>query len=190
MRPRPRGPRDRARWQPKWLVRGSRATVPLPGLPCRGPRGSAVAATASRLPRPCRPRADSDFPERTIVTYDPRGAGRSPRADGVTGVTPDEHAQALARSRACAWAQSGGRRKGRPCRDRAFQSQSCLADGRGTAADRQRHRLWAPAPLRRPRVRASWRPGAARPSQGVPSIAALRAFRSGAPKTSRLRVAM
>ena len=25
------------------------------------------------------------FPDRTVVTYDPRGVGRSPRADGVTG---------------------------------------------------------------------------------------------------------
>ena len=32
------------------------------------------------------------FPDRTVVTYDPRGVGRSPRADGVTGATPDEHA--------------------------------------------------------------------------------------------------
>jgi pimeloyl-ACP methyl ester carboxylesterase len=37
------------------------------------------------------------FPERTVVTYDPRGVGRSPRADGVTGATPDEHAEDLYR---------------------------------------------------------------------------------------------
>ena len=35
------------------------------------------------------------FPDRTVVTYDPRGVGRSPRADGVTGATPDEHAADL-----------------------------------------------------------------------------------------------
>jgi pimeloyl-ACP methyl ester carboxylesterase len=35
------------------------------------------------------------FPDRTVVTYDPRGVGRSPRADGVTGATPDEHAEDL-----------------------------------------------------------------------------------------------
>ena len=37
------------------------------------------------------------FPERTVVTYDPRGVGRSPRADGVTAATPDEHAEDLHR---------------------------------------------------------------------------------------------
>src|SRR6476646_12143709 len=37
------------------------------------------------------------FPDRTVVTYDPRGVGRSPRADGVTGATPDEHAEDLHR---------------------------------------------------------------------------------------------
>jgi pimeloyl-ACP methyl ester carboxylesterase len=37
------------------------------------------------------------FPERTVVTYDPRGVGRSRRADGVTGATPDEHAEDLHR---------------------------------------------------------------------------------------------
>src|SRR5438067_8543220 len=37
------------------------------------------------------------FPDRTVVTYDPRGVARSPRADGVTGATPDEHAEDLHR---------------------------------------------------------------------------------------------
>ncbi len=37
------------------------------------------------------------FADRTVVTYDPRGVGRSPRADGVTGATPDEHAEDLHR---------------------------------------------------------------------------------------------
>ena len=37
------------------------------------------------------------FPDRTVVTYDPRGVGRSPQADGVTGATPDEHAEDLHR---------------------------------------------------------------------------------------------
>jgi pimeloyl-ACP methyl ester carboxylesterase len=35
------------------------------------------------------------FPDRTVVTYDPRGVGRSPRADGGTAATPDEHAEDL-----------------------------------------------------------------------------------------------
>jgi pimeloyl-ACP methyl ester carboxylesterase len=37
------------------------------------------------------------FPDRMVVTYDPRGVGRSPRADGVTAGTPEEHAQDLHR---------------------------------------------------------------------------------------------
>ena len=37
------------------------------------------------------------FPDRTVVTYDPRGVGRSPRTDGVTAATPDEHAEDLQR---------------------------------------------------------------------------------------------
>jgi pimeloyl-ACP methyl ester carboxylesterase len=37
------------------------------------------------------------FPDRTVVTYDPRGVGRSSRADGVTGATPEEHAEDLHR---------------------------------------------------------------------------------------------
>jgi pimeloyl-ACP methyl ester carboxylesterase len=37
------------------------------------------------------------FPDRTVVTYDPRGVGRSPRADGVTAAMPEEHAEDLHR---------------------------------------------------------------------------------------------
>jgi pimeloyl-ACP methyl ester carboxylesterase len=37
------------------------------------------------------------FQDRAVVTYDPRGVGRSPRADGVTAATPDEHAEDLHR---------------------------------------------------------------------------------------------
>jgi pimeloyl-ACP methyl ester carboxylesterase len=37
------------------------------------------------------------FPDRAVVTYDPRGVGRSPRIDGVTGAMPDEHAEDLYR---------------------------------------------------------------------------------------------
>jgi len=37
------------------------------------------------------------FADRTVVTYDPRGVGRSPRADGVTSATPDQHAEDLHR---------------------------------------------------------------------------------------------
>jgi pimeloyl-ACP methyl ester carboxylesterase len=37
------------------------------------------------------------FPDRTVVTYDPRGVGRSPRTDGLTAATPDEHAEDLHR---------------------------------------------------------------------------------------------
>jgi pimeloyl-ACP methyl ester carboxylesterase len=37
------------------------------------------------------------FPDRTVVTYDPRGVARSPRVDGLTAATPDEHAEDLHR---------------------------------------------------------------------------------------------
>jgi pimeloyl-ACP methyl ester carboxylesterase len=39
----------------------------------------------------------AEFPDRMVVTYDPRGVGRSPRADGVTAAMPDEHAEDLRR---------------------------------------------------------------------------------------------
>src|SRR5919107_2814686 len=37
------------------------------------------------------------FPERTVVTYDPRGAERSRRTDGAAESTPEEHADDLSR---------------------------------------------------------------------------------------------
>ena len=37
------------------------------------------------------------FTDRTVVTYDPRGAGRSKRTDGALETTPDEHADDLHR---------------------------------------------------------------------------------------------
>jgi pimeloyl-ACP methyl ester carboxylesterase len=37
------------------------------------------------------------FGDRTAVTYDPRGVGRSPRADGQSAATPEEHAEDLHR---------------------------------------------------------------------------------------------
>jgi pimeloyl-ACP methyl ester carboxylesterase len=37
------------------------------------------------------------FPDRTVVTYDPRGASRSRRTDGASQTTPDEHADDLHR---------------------------------------------------------------------------------------------
>jgi pimeloyl-ACP methyl ester carboxylesterase len=37
------------------------------------------------------------FTDRTVVTYDPRGSGRSPRTDGALVTTPEEHADDLHR---------------------------------------------------------------------------------------------
>lgn len=37
----------------------------------------------------------SHFSDRRVVTYDPRGVGRSPRIDGITAAKPDEHAEDL-----------------------------------------------------------------------------------------------
>ncbi len=39
----------------------------------------------------------SHFTDRTVVTYDPRGADRSRRTDGAAETTPDEHADDLSR---------------------------------------------------------------------------------------------
>jgi pimeloyl-ACP methyl ester carboxylesterase len=39
----------------------------------------------------------SHFTDRTVVTYDPRGADRSRRTDGAAETTPDEHADDLHR---------------------------------------------------------------------------------------------
>ncbi|QGZ52694.1 alpha/beta fold hydrolase [Streptomyces sp. QHH-9511] len=39
----------------------------------------------------------SHFTDRTVVTYDPRGVGRSPRTDGSAETTPEEHADDLRR---------------------------------------------------------------------------------------------
>ena len=39
----------------------------------------------------------SHFADRTVVTYDPRGADRSRRTDGAAETTPDEHADDLHR---------------------------------------------------------------------------------------------
>jgi pimeloyl-ACP methyl ester carboxylesterase len=37
------------------------------------------------------------FPDRTVITYDPRGVGRSTRSDGSGEITPDDHAGDLHR---------------------------------------------------------------------------------------------
>ncbi|MFD0000727.1 alpha/beta fold hydrolase [Nocardia sp. NPDC127526] len=37
------------------------------------------------------------FPDRTIVTYDPRGTGRSTKSDPVSESTPDQHAEDLSK---------------------------------------------------------------------------------------------
>src|SRR6516225_4283557 len=37
------------------------------------------------------------FTDRTVVTYDPRGSGRSQRTDGALETTPDQHADDLRR---------------------------------------------------------------------------------------------
>ena len=55
------------------------------------------------------------FPDRTVVTYDPRGADRSRRTDGAAESTPEEHADDLSRlidaldaGRVDVFASSGG----------------------------------------------------------------------------------
>ncbi|MGA4803365.1 alpha/beta fold hydrolase [Streptomyces lavendulocolor] len=55
------------------------------------------------------------FTDRTVVTYDPRGTGRSPRTDGAARTAPEEHAddvrrviEALGRGPVDLFASSGG----------------------------------------------------------------------------------
>ncbi len=49
-----------------------------------------------------------EFPDRTLVTYDPRGAERSRRTDGAARSTPEEHADDLAAVLAHVLAAVGG----------------------------------------------------------------------------------
>ena len=95
------------------------------------------------------------FPDRTVVTYDPRGVGRSPRADGVSGATPDEHAEDLRRliseldaGPADIFASSGGavnalalvsrhpRRRPHARRSRAAPRDGAPGSGGGARGDR------------------------------------------------------
>jgi pimeloyl-ACP methyl ester carboxylesterase len=55
------------------------------------------------------------FPDRTVVTYDPRGSERSPKADDLSESTPQQHAddihrviEAVGRGRVDMFASSGG----------------------------------------------------------------------------------
>ena len=68
-------------------VRGIRILVPVPPLLLIGsPMGAAEFGTLA-----------GHFPDRTVVTYDPRGAERSTKADSGSPSTPDEHADDLHR---------------------------------------------------------------------------------------------
>jgi pimeloyl-ACP methyl ester carboxylesterase len=66
-------------------VRGSRGTG-TPLLVIGSPMGADGFTTLAGL-----------FPDRPVVTYDPRGVGRSARTDGHGEITPDDHAGDLAR---------------------------------------------------------------------------------------------
>ena len=63
---------------------GSSAVPPL--LLIGSPMGAAGFGTLA-----------AHFRDRTVVTYDPRGAERSRRTDGATETTPEEHADDLSR---------------------------------------------------------------------------------------------
>jgi pimeloyl-ACP methyl ester carboxylesterase len=67
-------------------VRTSEAGTEPPLLIIGSPMGASGFATLA-----------GHFPDRTVVTYDPRGAERSPRTDGAAESTPDEHADDLHR---------------------------------------------------------------------------------------------
>jgi pimeloyl-ACP methyl ester carboxylesterase len=67
-------------------VRSSESGDEPPLLLIGSPMGAAGFGTLS-----------GHFPDRTVVTYDPRGTERSKRTDGATETTPDEHADDLHR---------------------------------------------------------------------------------------------
>ncbi|OOC54363.1 MULTISPECIES: alpha/beta fold hydrolase [Nocardiopsis] len=79
-------------------------TLDVPGAVLRYDVRSTVPATAPVLLMIASPMDASGFAtlarhftDRTVVTYDPRGVGRSERADGGSGGTPEEHADDLHR---------------------------------------------------------------------------------------------
>src|SRR5207247_1867446 len=67
-------------------VRSADGTIEPPLLLIGSPMGAAGFTTLA-----------SHFPDRTVVTYDPRGVERSPKTDPLTESTPDEHADDLSR---------------------------------------------------------------------------------------------
>src|SRR6202021_1675941 len=67
-------------------IRASDASTELPLLLIGSPMGAGGFVTLA-----------GHFPDRTVVTYDPRGAWRSERTDGADQTTPDEHADDLHR---------------------------------------------------------------------------------------------
>ena len=91
------------------------------------------------------------FADRTVVTYDPRGAERSRRTDGAAESTPEEHADDLHRGD-----RGARRRAGRPVRQQRRRRERA---GPGRAPP------GAGADARRPRAAAGR--GAARPRGGA-----------------------
>jgi pimeloyl-ACP methyl ester carboxylesterase len=68
-------------------VRGNPGSAEPPLLLIGSPMGAAGFATLA-----------GHFPDRTVVTYDPRGVERSPKADPASVSTPDQHADDLHRA--------------------------------------------------------------------------------------------
>ena len=97
----------------------------------------------------------SHFPDRTIVTYDPRGVERSVKADPATVSTPEQHADDIHRVIAAV----GG--PGRPVRQQRRRGE--CAGPRGEVPGRRPHARRARAPARvdpaRPRERDGGHPG-------------------------------
>jgi pimeloyl-ACP methyl ester carboxylesterase len=85
-------------------VRESAATTQPPLMLIGSPMGAGGFATLA-----------SHFPDRTVITYDPRGSDRSTKTDPTTESTPDQHAddlhaiiQAVGRGPVDLFASSGG----------------------------------------------------------------------------------
>ncbi|MFE1715611.1 alpha/beta fold hydrolase, partial [Streptomyces sp. NPDC058728] len=67
------------------------------GLPDSGADGPALFLIGSPMDASGFLTLASHFTDRTVVTYDPRGTGRSIRTDGAAESMPEEHADDLRR---------------------------------------------------------------------------------------------
>ena len=99
------------------------------------------------------------FPDRTVVTYDPRGVERSTKADPASPSTPEQHADDL--HRIIADARCGRRRPVREQRRRGERARA-RREAPGAGPDARRARAAARVDPARSRGRAGGSPGGPR----------------------------